>query len=102
MKCQECEPLIEEYLDGELDRRATESVRAHLSTCAACAEARDAIVAEGALYSAYEREVEVTPQLWGGVEARLRAERRVEGEMGLPKNLRLLARLLTAPRSAPR
>lgn len=102
MKCQECEPLIEEYLDGELDRRAAEGVRAHLASCAACAEARDEIVAEGALYASYEREVEVTPQLWGRVEARLRAERRVEGELGLLQRVsNWLAPLLTAPRFSP-
>ncbi|MCA1616164.1 MAG: zf-HC2 domain-containing protein [Acidobacteria bacterium] len=102
MKCQECEPLIEEYLDGELDRRAAEGVRAHLAACAACAEARDAIVAEGALYAAYEREVEVTPELWGGIEARIGAGRRVEREMGLLQRISgWLAPLLTAPRFSP-
>lgn len=102
MKCQECELLIEEYLDGELDARAAEGVGAHLAACAACAEARDGLVAEGALYAAYEREVEVTPQLWGGIEARLRAERRVEGEMGLLQRVSgWLAPLLTAPRFSP-
>lgn len=102
MKCQECEPLIEEFLDGELDTRAAGDVRAHLAACAACAEAHDAIVAEGTLYAAYEREVGVTPQLWGGVEARIRAGRRVEGEVGLLQRIsRWLAPLLTAPRFSP-
>jgi len=102
MKCQECEPLIEEFLDGELDTRAAGGVRAHLAACGACAEAHDAIVAEGTLYAAYEREVEVTPQLWGGVEARIRAGRGVEGEMGLLQRIsRWLAPLLTAPRFSP-
>ena len=102
MKCLECEPLIEEYLDGELDRRAAEGVRAHLASCAACAEARDGLAAESALYASYEREVEVTPQLWGRVEARLRAERRVEGELGLLQRVSgWLAPLLTAPRFSP-
>ncbi len=102
MKCQECELLIEEYLDGELEARAAGGVRAHLAACAACAEARGAVVAEGAFYAAYEREVEVTPRLWGGVEARIRAGRSGEGEVGLLQRISLwLAPLLTAPRFSP-
>lgn len=102
MNCRECEPLIQEYLDGELDRRAAEMAEAHFASCAACAGARDAAAAEGALYAAYEREVEVTPQLWGGIEARIRAGQRVEGEVGLLRRISdWLAPLLTAPRFSP-
>jgi hypothetical protein len=102
MKCRECEPLIEEYLDGELDRRAAEGVAAHLASCAACAGARDAAAAEGAFYAAYEREVEVTPQLWGGIEARIRAGRGGVGEASLLRRISdWLAPLLTAPRFSP-
>jgi anti-sigma factor RsiW len=36
MKCEAARPLLEAYLDGELDRAAVEGIEAHLSTCAAC------------------------------------------------------------------
>jgi anti-sigma factor RsiW len=36
MKCEAARPLLESYLDGELDRAAVDEVEAHLGTCAAC------------------------------------------------------------------
>jgi anti-sigma factor RsiW len=36
MKCEAARPLLESYLDGELDRGAVDEIEAHLSTCAAC------------------------------------------------------------------
>jgi anti-sigma factor RsiW len=36
MKCEAAHPLLEGYLDGELDRAAVDGIEAHLSTCAAC------------------------------------------------------------------
>lgn len=36
MKCEVARPLLESYLDGELDRAAVDEIEAHLSTCAAC------------------------------------------------------------------
>ena len=103
MKCQDCELLLEEYFDGETGGRAAGAIAAHLKACAACSEARDRLAAEQSLYASYEREVEVTPALWAGVEARLRAERREAG--GKVSSLRRLsgwlAPLLVAPRLSP-
>ena len=103
MKCQDCELLLEEYFDGETDGRATAAVAAHLQTCAACSEIYDGLAAEQSLYASYEREVEVTPALWAGVEARLRAERpEAGGKVGFPRRLSgWLAPLLVAPRFSP-
>ncbi|HEU4593090.1 MAG TPA: zf-HC2 domain-containing protein [Steroidobacteraceae bacterium] len=36
MKCEEARPLIESYLDGELDRGEVDRIEAHLSGCAHC------------------------------------------------------------------
>ena len=36
MKCEAARPLLESYLDGELDRAAVDELESHLSTCAAC------------------------------------------------------------------
>jgi anti-sigma factor RsiW len=36
MNCEAAKPLLESYLDGELDRTAIDGIETHLSTCAAC------------------------------------------------------------------
>jgi hypothetical protein len=101
MNCQECEKFLEEYLDGELDARATQIVASHLAACEACARGYDALVSEASLYASYERGVEVSPRLWDGVEARIRAER-TGGEVGLLQRVSAwLAPLLTVPRFSP-
>ena len=103
MKCQDCELFLEEYLDGETDERASAGIAAHLKTCAACSAAYDGLAAERSLYASYEREVEVTPALWVGVEARLRAEsREAGGKVGFLRRLSgWFAPLLVAPRFSP-
>ena len=36
MRCEAARPLLEPYLDGELDRAAVDELESHLSGCAAC------------------------------------------------------------------
>jgi hypothetical protein len=102
MKCQECEKFLEEYLDGELDGRASATVETHLASCAACANAHDSLVSEQSLYASYERGVEAAaPRLWGGVEARILRET-TGGEVGLLQRVsKWFAPLFTAPRFSP-
>jgi Putative zinc-finger len=71
MKCEDCLPLIEEYFDGETDARDAELVGAHLSKCADCAAALDALRIEQDAYARYERGLEVTPALWAAVSAEI-------------------------------
>lgn len=71
MRCEECLPFIEEYFDGELDEQNSKRVSAHMSACAACTEAFDALLGEQEIYANYERCVEVTPALWQAVRARI-------------------------------
>ena len=103
MKCQDCELLLEEYFDGETGERESAAVAAHLQTCAACSAIYDGLAAEQSLFASYEREVEVSPALWAGVEARLRAEQReAGGKVGFLQRLSSwLAPLLVAPRFSP-
>jgi hypothetical protein len=75
MKCAECLPLIEEYIDGELDGRMMERVAAHLSICAECACAFAELSREQEIYALYQRDVEVTPDAWNIVRARVEHER---------------------------
>jgi hypothetical protein len=75
MKCEECLPLIEEYVDGELDGRMIERLDAHLSACAACAEEMTALRREQDVYANYRRDLEVTPAHWNVVRARIEQEK---------------------------
>lgn len=69
MRCEECLPLVEAYHDGELERRQTGRVSAHLAACADCAAALDALSFEQEMYLRYDRGLEVSPALWEGVRA---------------------------------
>jgi hypothetical protein len=101
MKCQECEKFLEEYVDGELGARDRGAVEAHLAACSSCANAHDALVSELSLYASYERGIEVSPRLWGGVEARIRAGE-TGGDVGLLQRVSAwFAPLFTAPRFSP-
>jgi hypothetical protein len=75
VKCEECLPLIEEYVDGELDGRMAERLSRHLSTCTDCAKEFAAIEREQEIYARYQRDVEVTPADWNIVRARIEQER---------------------------
>jgi hypothetical protein len=101
MKCEECEQVLEEYLDGELDGRATAAAKSHLASCAECANAYDSLLNEQNFYSAYERDVEVLPHVWSGVAARI-GERASDDEMSLFQRVSaFLAPLFNVPRFSP-
>src|SRR5262245_37010411 len=71
MKCEVYENLREEYLDGELAPDDQERVSDHLITCAGCAEVFAELTTEQELFARYDREVEVSPALWNGIEERI-------------------------------
>ncbi len=75
MKCDECLPLVEEYVDGELEEPLAARVAEHLSLCATCEEAFAGLVREQEMYAGYRREIEITPQMWQGVRARIEQEK---------------------------
>src|SRR5437899_2612882 len=74
MKCEACLNQFEEYVDGELGRRDAEAISAHLITCANCSGAFDQLTAEQEVYARYDRELEISPLLWKGIEARIDSE----------------------------
>lgn len=64
MKCEVCQELLEEYLDGELATAEQEQINAHLITCADCSASFSTLTVEQELFSRYDRELEVPPFLW--------------------------------------
>ena len=75
MKCETCQATLEDYFDGELPAKAAAEVRAHLATCPACAAELAEMREAHEMYARYERDVEVTPALWAGIEGRIKAVR---------------------------
>ncbi|HVF41478.1 MAG TPA: zf-HC2 domain-containing protein [Pyrinomonadaceae bacterium] len=74
MRCVDCLPLVEEYFDGEVEERTAEQIGAHLSSCADCSAALDALSFEQETYARYDRGLEVTPALWARVSAEIARE----------------------------
>src|SRR6185436_12918691 len=67
MKCERCQPLIEDYFDGELEQQIASQVSAHVETCSACSTLAAEIKLEREIYTRYHRDVDVTPELWANV-----------------------------------
>jgi hypothetical protein len=76
MRCEDCLPLIEEYFDGEVEETAAARMGAHLSACATCAAALDALSFEQEIYARYDRRLEVGPDLWARVSAEIARDQR--------------------------
>src|SRR5688572_11425577 len=76
MKCEVCQELLEEYLDGELAVVEQEQISAHLITCTDCSASFAALTAEQELFSRYDRELEVPPFLWTRIAQHTVAEKK--------------------------
>ncbi len=104
MKCEECTTsVLEEFLDGELDDGRAAELSAHLASCRACVLRYDVLLGEQTIYASYERDVEVTPQMWSGIAARIMAtpEKPLDGSHLLHKIRAWFATALVAPRFSP-
>jgi hypothetical protein len=71
MRCEECQPLIERYFDGELGEPAAGLVAGHVAICASCAGAYRRLEREQDFYLRHESDVEVSPAFWSGVFAKV-------------------------------
>lgn len=93
MKCEECLPLIEEYVDRELGERASREVAAHLATCRTCADEAAELEREQEMYARYRREVEVKPAHWNILRAAIEQEKEAQAQEPRPRFLERLGRL---------
>ncbi|HEU4766485.1 MAG TPA: zf-HC2 domain-containing protein [Pyrinomonadaceae bacterium] len=71
MKCEDCLNLLEEYLDGELSAEDQDRLGQHLITCAGCAGEFAILTAEQEMFGRYDREIEVSPAIWSGIEEQI-------------------------------
>ncbi|MGH9966415.1 MAG: anti-sigma factor family protein [Pyrinomonadaceae bacterium] len=71
MKCDDCLRVIEEYFDGELNTQDELQLREHLDNCSSCSSVLENLRADQAVYAHYDSSIEVSPQLWAGVRARI-------------------------------
>ena len=71
MSCEEWIPDIEELVYGQLDEAAAHKLEVHIAECGACRNTLEDLNRERALFDGYERDVEVTPALWEGIENRI-------------------------------
>lgn len=74
MKCAECQALVQEYFDGELDQRAAAALSVHLESCSSCRSQLEQLAFEQRTYQSYDRELDVSPALWVKVRERLTKE----------------------------
>lgn len=70
MKCEDCLPLLEEYIDGELKETEVATISSHLVTCNACSGEFDLLTAEQDVYARYDRELTVAPAMWNEIAGR--------------------------------
>lgn len=101
MKCEDCQKVLEEYFDGELEERAEVETRAHLMNCEACSGALEALSDEQNVYALYVRDVDVTPALWAGISARISEEERARKGSLAGRWRRFLAGAFATPRLSP-
>src|ERR1041385_1486379 len=71
MRCDECLPMLDQFVEGEFDDETTESLSAHLAACSACASAHETLQREQEIYASYLFDVEPSPALWAGLQLQL-------------------------------
>jgi hypothetical protein len=75
MKCEECQALVEEYFDRELDQHTAVAVSVHVENCSPCSAVLEQLTFEYRAYQRYDSELDVSPALWVKVRGRLAEEK---------------------------
>lgn len=74
MNCDDYVLLLEEFVDGELGESDAKKVEVHLAACPACQKILAELKEEQAIFARYDTGLELSPNLWQGIEDRLKAE----------------------------
>jgi hypothetical protein len=85
MKCEDCKPIIEEFIEAELDEQLSQLTAAHLSSCSACSEIYLKLRREQEVYSQYLLSVEASSSLWSKLEAAIEEEKSARAAKTLPQ-----------------
>ena len=101
MKCEDCLLIIEEYIDGELDKQDVGRVTAHIADCSSCASICEELRHEQEIYAFYRRDVDVTPALWEGIHTRIKEEQTARSSSFLSRLNGWFALVFSAPRFSP-
>jgi hypothetical protein len=101
MKCEDYLPIIESYVDGELDGQTAQRVRTHLATCDTCQEFVAELRQEQEVYAVYNREVDITPAMWAAVQARIEKEKPARSSNIFEGVSRWLRGVIGTPRLSP-
>jgi hypothetical protein len=74
MRCEEALAILDDYVEGDLDARATYQLASHLGECEACARAHQSIKREQEIYSGFLVDVEASPLLWANLRKGIELE----------------------------
>ncbi len=101
MKCDDYQEIIEEYIDGELDRASAERVRIHLAACENCLAFSEEVRREQEIYTHYERDIEISPALWATIEDRITTEQVARPPAFTSRLRQWFMNLASTPRFSP-
>ncbi|HEY9404093.1 MAG TPA: hypothetical protein VIQ24_15650 [Pyrinomonadaceae bacterium] len=99
MRCEECLPLLDEYICGELDEPLSNRLATHLAGCENCTSEQTELQREQNFYARCA--VPATPALWAGVRIKIAEEEKAGGGFSLPGARLWLAGALNAWRLSP-
>ncbi len=71
MKCKRCNDEMSSYLDGELSIADARDLESHIRACAPCAAELQSLETSSRFVANHSREVELRPQVWQKVSARV-------------------------------
>ena len=74
MRCDECLPMLDQYVEDEFDEQTAKSLAVHLAACGQCAGALEALRREQEIYASYLLDAEPSQDLWANLRAELENE----------------------------
>ncbi len=73
MDCTKCGDDLSAYIDGEVSDSTALDIKAHLEACEICREERRTLELSARFVEDHMREIQIRPEVWGRVQARLSA-----------------------------